>query len=318
MKKRTPSKLTVKRISTSPYFKESFAKLEKDSIEQKAEALVLPLNSSAPTDVLITNTHTIVENISLSDYSHCKLMIHPNSGYDNLHTDFVRDAPFPIVIGNPIRAHAVANYILSALFSHYSPVREERAWSKTRKWERRLLSELNVLILGEGHIGSLLKKSLSPLVANLAVYDPYQKNSTLRLENIDVLVPACSLNAKNHHMIDRDLLMALKDNFLLINAARGNLVKTTDLIDVLKMRPDAFAVLDVFEKEPADFSQFSDLKNIRLSSHIAGVYADIDNVTASFVAKVIFDFQNLEDFDFKEKYKNVFLKNRLVNGDFLI
>lgn len=317
MKKRMPSKLTVKRISTSPYFKESFAKLEKESIETKAEAEMLPFNSELPADILITNTHTIVENISTSDYNQCKLIIHPNSGHDNFSVDFVKKAPFPIVIGNPIRANAVTNFILSALFSHFSPIPKETVWSKTRKWDRRLLSELNVLILGLGHIGSLLKESLTPLVGSLSVYDPYRENTTLNLTNIDVVIPVCSLNKKNHSLINRKFLMELNENFLLINASRGSLVKTDDLIEVLKLRPNAYAVLDVFEKEPADFNIFADVKNIQLSSHIAGVYSNIDNETALFVASVVSDFQNLEDDSFKEKYNHVLLKNRL-RDDFII
>ncbi len=312
-----PSKLTVKRISTSPYFKESFAKLEKDAIETKAEAEMLPFNSDLPADILITNTHTIVENISTSDYNHCKLMIHPNSGHDNFSADFVSKASFPIIIGNPIRAHAVTNFILSALLSHFSPIPRETTWSKTRKWERRLLSELNVLLIGMGHIGGLLKESLTPLVGSLSIYDPYLKNTTLDLSNIDVVIPVCSLNKKNHSFINRKFLMELNEDFLLINASRGSLVKTDDLIEVLKLRPNAYAILDVFEKEPADFNQFKDLTNIQLSSHIAGVYSNIDNETATFVASVISDFQQLKEESFKEKYKRVLLKNRL-RDDFII
>lgn len=318
MKKRTPSKLTVKRISTSPYFKESFAQLEKETIETGSLAEVFPLNSNLPTDVLITNTHTIVDQINSADYAHCKLMIHPNSGYDNLTASFVRAAPFPIVIGSTIRAQAVTNFILSALFSHYSPLTHASVWDEGRKWPRRLLSEVNVLILGEGHIGSLLKNSLTPLVKNLSVYDPYKYNHALNLTNIDVVIPACSLNKKNDSLINRNFLMQLNEDFLLINAARGPLVNTAELLSVLNQRKNAFAFLDVFEKEPADFSKFSSVKNIHLSSHIAGVYSAIDSVTAHFVAGVISDFQSSEESDFNLKYKNLLLKNRLRENDFLI
>ena len=140
---------------------------------------------------------------------------------------------------------------------------------------------------------------------------------TLDLKGIDVVIPTCSLNKKNHSMINRDFLMKLNDDFLLINAARGGLVKTADLIAVLGERKKAFAVLDVFEKEPADFREFESIKNVKLSSHIAGVFAEIDNATVSFEANVIVDFQNLEESDFREKYKNMLLKNRL-REDFLI
>jgi D-3-phosphoglycerate dehydrogenase len=279
---------------------------------------MLPFNSSTPTDILITNTHTNIEQISDGDKAHCQLMIHPNSGYDNLTAELVASVDFPIVIGNPIRAQAVTNFILSALLSHYSPVPHVTSWDKTRKWPRLLLAELNILVIGMGHIGSLLKNSLIPLANTVNVYDPYQHHTDLDLKNIDVVIPACSLNVKNLHMINREFLLQLKDDFLLINAARGDLVNTEELIEVLKLRPRAFAILDVFEKEPCDFSLFSSLTNISLSSHIAGVYANIDQVTANFVARVIADFSELSPEEFDQLYESMLLKNRLHADGFLI
>lgn len=314
MKKRLLSNFKVKRISTSPYFKESFAQLEKSTIEKKADAIVLPLNSPESAEVLISNTHTVTSKISPSDKTHCRLMIHPNSGYDNLEASFVSSVTFPIVIGNPIRAQAVANFILSALFSHYSKIPTEKNWDEKRSWKRKLLSELKILILGKGHIGSLLEKSLSPLAKSVHIYDPYKGSELFESKNIDVVIPACSLNTKNWGMINRDFLLNLNSDFLLINAARGQLVVTEDLISVLKMRPHAFAYLDVFENEPADFSLFNDVPNVHLTSHTAGVYSSIDEATAEYVATVIDDFQTMDQSLFHEKYKSVLLSSRLQNG----
>jgi D-3-phosphoglycerate dehydrogenase len=315
MKKRPLSNLAVKRISTSPYFKESFARLEKEAILSIAHGTqVLPLNSALPADILITNTHTVTEKIDQFDLLRCQLLIHPNSGYDNLGAAFVEKAPFPIIVGNPIRAQAVTNFILSALFSHHSALPSHKSWDDARKWDRALLSERSVLILGKGHIGSLLYKSLSPLAGVLQVYDPYQGPTELNLEGVDVVIAACSLNSENYHLINKEFLNQLKEDFLLINAARGQLINTDDLISVLKVRPKAFAYLDVFEEEPADFTIFNSLSNIALSSHIAGVYSGIDSVTARYVATVIGDFQTMDEKQFKEKYKSVLLQNRLKNG----
>lgn len=306
--------LTVKRISTSPYFKESFARLEKETIETKADAQVLPLNSPAPADILISNTHTETKNISTADLSRCQLMIHPNSGYDNLGADFIARVDFPVITGNPIRAQAVTNFILSALMSHYSPLPKQKSWDEGRKWPRKLLSELSVLILGRGHIGTLLEKSLSSLVGKLQVYDPYQGLNELSPAGVNVVIPACSLNEKNRHLINAGFLSQLSPDFLLINAARGQLVKTDDLMATLERQKEAFAYLDVFEEEPADFSIFKNLSNVSLSSHVAGVYSGIDAVTACFVAEVVYDFQTMEENLFREKYKSVLLQNRLQNG----
>ncbi len=320
MKKRPLSNIIVKRISTSPYFKESFARLEKETIESKADVTtqitVLPLNSPDPADILITNTHTIPSKISAADLERCQLMVHPNSGYDNLASEasFVSKVRFPVIVGNPIRAQAVTNFILSSLFSHYSSVPSQQIWDEGRKWNRKLLSELSIVILGQGHIGSLLHKSLTPLAGRLQIYDPYQGLNQLDLNGVDVVIPACSLNEKNVHMINRSFLSQLNDDFLLINAARGPLVKTDDLIAVLTERPEAYAILDVFENEPADFTVFKNLKNISLSSHVAGVYSGIDQTTANYVAAVVYDFSKMDEKDFREKYKSVMLNDRFQNG----
>ncbi|MFA6235895.1 MAG: NAD(P)-dependent oxidoreductase [Bacteriovorax sp.] len=318
MKKGTQSKLTVKRLSTSPYFAHDFAAIEKNKIETLTASVMLPLGSTLSGDILITNTQTIVTEIKKEDLLACRLILHPNSGYDNFPMDFIKAAPFPIVIGNPIRAQAVANYILSALFSHYSSIPCTRQWDKSRKWPRKLLSELNILILGQGHIGTLLKDSLSSLAKNVRVYDPFLGYKELNCKNIDVVIPACGLNQSNHHFINKKFLSELNPDFLLINAARGGLVHTEELIEVLKQKTSAFAVLDVFEEEPIDYSKFKDLKNISMSSHIAGVYNNIDAATADFEALVINDWENLDKSTFEAKYKTMILKNRISSDGFLI
>lgn len=319
MKKGTLSNLTVKRINSSPYFSPHFLKLEKETITGMTGAEVLPLDSQRPASILITNTHTDLSALGPDQLNLCELIIHPNSGYDNFSAEFISQNDFPVVIGNPIRAHAVANFILSALFSHYSPLPEDRSWNVSRKWPRKLLAELNVLILGMGHIGSLISSGLGPLVKNIHIYDPYLGRTELDFNNVDVLIPVCSLNEKNHHFINRERLLLLNEDFLLINAARGDLINTSDLLSVLKMRPDAYAFLDVFEKEPADFSEFYNIvQNISLSSHIAGVYKNIDTHTVNFEARVIFDFINLNKSEFEQNYRNTILKNRLHPDHFLI
>lgn len=279
---------------------------------------MLAKNSGIIADILITNTHTDVSQISKDQLEACRLMIHPNSGYDNLTAEFIKQADFPVVIGNPIRAQAVVNYILSALYSHYSPIPNESRWNESRKWPRKLLSELSILILGQGHIGTLLSACLTNLAASVHIFDPYKGFNTLSLKNIDVVIPACGLNKFNHHLINNEFLSQLNRDFLLINAARGGLVNTQDLLGILKARPEAFAILDVFEKEPAELSVFSDIKNIKVSSHIAGVYKNIGSATANFEAEVINDFRVLDLPNFEKKYSSMILKNRLSPDGFLI
>ena len=130
------------------------------------------------------------------------------------------------------------------------------------------------------------------------------------LANIDVLILACNLNATNYHIVNRERLLKLNEDFLLINAARGDLVNTAELLSVLGIRKSAFAVLDVFENEPADFNEFKNIPNLKLTSHIAGVYKNIDQATVEFEAQVIYDFINLDIKIFENKYKKMILNFR--------
>jgi D-3-phosphoglycerate dehydrogenase len=309
MKNNQASRLTAKRTSTSPYFSPTFNQLEQESLNQYID--MLPSDSGVLSDILITNTHTNFDLLSGEQVDNLKLIIHPNSGYDNFPVDFVKGSKAPIVIGSTIRAQAVAQYILSALFSHFASVPTHTKWDVERKWPRKLISDLKITIVGFGHIGKILHTTLAPMVKELNVYDPFENLTQLNNKNSDVVILACGLNSKSRHIIDKNFLNAMKDTALIINAARGELIKTHDLVNFLKANDEAYAVLDVFEKEPNNFTDFADLTNIKLTSHIAGVYKNIDLHTIAFETEVVSDFLELTSFDFNNKYQKMILQNKL-------
>lgn len=309
MKNSQDSKLTVKRISTSPYFSPTFNQLEQVSLNEYVD--MLPSDSGVLSDILITNTHTNFDLLSGEQVDNLKLIIHPNSGYDNFPIDFVKGSKAPIVIGSTIRAQAVAQYILSALFSHFTSIPTHTKWDVERKWPRKLISDLKITIIGFGHIGKILHTTLAPMVKELSVYDPFENLTHLNNKNSDVVILACGLNPKSRHLIDKNFLNAMKDTALIINAARGELIKTHDLVNFLKANDEAYAILDVFEKEPNNFTDFVDLTNIKLTSHIAGVYKNIDLHTIAFETDVVKDFLELTGFDFNNKYQKMILQNKL-------
>ena len=309
MKNNVRTKLTVKRTSTSPYFSPGFNDLEIDTLNPYLD--IFPSDSEVVTDILITNTHTNFDLLSHEQVENLKLVIHPNSGYDNFPIDFVKGLKAPIIIGSSIRAEAVSQYILSALFNHYSPISHHTQWDEKRKWPRKLLSDLKITIIGYGHIGKILHATLSPIVNDISIYDPFQNFTQLDNKNSDVVILACGLNSKSRYIVDKNFLNAIKESALIINAARGELIKSKDLINFLKANEEAYAVLDVFEKEPNNFLDFTGLLNIKLTSHIAGVYKNIDLHTINFEKTVVKDFLELTHFDFKNKYQKMILQNKL-------
>ncbi len=307
--KKWDTKLTAKRTSTSPYFSPEFNQKEIETLAPFID--LLPPEADQLTDILITNTHTNFDRLSFEQIQKLKLILHPNSGYDNIPVDFVKGSAAPIIVGSTIRSQAVSQYILSALFHHFSPLPTSNTWDWDRKWKRRLLSDLKICLIGHGHIGKILSSALAPIARELTIYDPFENKTQLDMKQADVVILACGLNSKSRFIIDKNFLNQVSEKVLLINAARGELIKTRDLINFLDANSEAYAVLDVFEKEPNNFSDFSHLKNVRLTSHIAGVFKNIDSHTIDFELEVIRDFSSMTEFDFKNKYQKMILQNRL-------
>lgn len=249
---------------------------------------------------LITNTHTKPEKLPKSALQNTVLLIHPNSGHDNFSDDFLANAGFPVVVGNCVRANAVAEYVLSCLFHHFTPVPNHAYWSETREWDRKLLRDQTVLILGMGRVGKLLFQALTPLCANVEGVDPFVQGpfnpgarQNLNLESLaqtNILIVAASLTPSSRRLIDKDALKRLPSDALLINAARGEIVNEKDLADWLKRSPKARAWLDVFEKEPFAPGHLGELANLNKTSHIAGVYKGLNKDIVTFEKDIIEDF----------------------------
>lgn len=315
---------TVKRLNISPYQDSEYSELERQVVS-KLRLPYLSWKEKADPAVsnsflLISNTHTNweLQNKQLLDKT--KLIIHPNSGYDNFSLNFLRQIECPVILGNPIRAHAVTNYILASLFEHFSKIPQKHSWDQERSWKRSLLFEKNILIIGYGHIGKLLEKSLTPLCKNVFIHDPYEdKNLNLNdyAKMSDIVIPVAGLNRTSKHLIGKEFLHFLPENFLLINGARGGLVDTNALFKVLRERPLSFAYLDVFEEEPFDFRSVDHLKNICLSSHIAGCFKELDQFILNFVSETLHDFKKLSMPEFLNKYDDLLLQNKIIGNDLI-
>jgi D-3-phosphoglycerate dehydrogenase / 2-oxoglutarate reductase len=304
----------LKRLALSPYHQEGFreqeiAMLRELGIEAQRDT------EAHDTDFYITNTQINFNLDKIDDFNNfTKLMIHPNSGHDNFTVEFVASAKFPIIVGNKIRAKAVSEYILACLFQHITKLQAHQEWVAGRTWDRPLIADKHIMVLGHGNIGKILAATLRPLTSNITLIDPFKikESKTEKINKAyDVVLLACSLNKTSENIINQQFLTNCSTDLLLINGARGKLVDQQALMIFLKKNPRSFAYLDVFENEPANFNNFSQLHNIQLSSHIAGVSQFLDKAMLNFEKEVLNDFLNLNYQDFMENYQHDLLQNRI-------
>jgi len=87
----------------------------------------------------------------------------------------------------------------------------------------------------------------------------------------DVVSLHAPLLEETKNMITKELLATMKQGATFINTARGKLINEKELVEVLRARPDLFALLDVTAPEPPEKgSPLFTLPNVVLTPHIAG------------------------------------------------
>lgn len=321
----------VYRINSSSYQDRAFFSKEKEELESIPGVSYITSLTQIKEDlpfILISNTHTNPEDLSQNLLDNTSLWIHPNSGYDNLSQSFVANSKFPVIVGNPIRANAVSEYILGALFTEFTTIKNHPYWSEDRKWNRSLLRDQNVLVIGMGMIGTMVYQSLTPLCKSVVAFDPYSENkfsnSSIKRElnesiikNKNVVIIAASLTSTSRNLIDSEFLKHLPQDALIINSARGEIIIEEDLIEWLQKNRKAKAYLDVFQKEPFPPGFMTDVRNVVKTSHIAGVHQGLGDDIIKFEKDIIADFcEHLERKDlesFKVKRGSMILTENSIN-----
>jgi D-3-phosphoglycerate dehydrogenase len=287
------------RIDFSSYFAPDYAQKERALLCNIAGIdYINAISQIKPEQEIIwlTSSNSRLEGEILNFLPQIKLIIHANSGHDNLDLDLISSRQIPIIFGNSIRAQAVAEYHLSCFFKHFTNLPLVTKWDPHRNYKRDLLETKNALILGLGHIGKILQAVLTSLGLNIHVIDPLYSKLTfndLNLNSIDALFICCDLNPTSEGLVHFENLKKIKPDGLIVNAARGKIIYQKDLIKWLKLNPMASAYLDVFEQEPSDFKCFELVNNCYFSSHVAGVHNNLERDMIDFIYQAINNFLRL-------------------------
>lgn len=181
------------------------------------------------------------------------------------------------------------------------------------QWPRTRLmgNETGGKTLGLIGFGAIARETAGRAIAlgmEVIAYDPFLKaedpawNGVKKVEfeallqTADAVSLHVPLTAETKHLIDEQALEMMKDDALLINAARGGVVDDMALVSALRQGRLGGAALDVHETEPMTAQsgqKMKGLKNLILTPHIAGVTIESNIRVSALTARNI--RQALED-----------------------
>ncbi len=160
------------------------------------------------------------------------------------------------------------------------------------------LSRKTVGIVGTGMIGRQLAKMLNGFDVNLLGYSRSENVESKKLgikytslENLfkksDFISLHVPLNDTTNGMIDKYLISIMKEDAILINCSRGNVIDSDALVDALNSDKIRGAGIDVYEVEPPlpIENKYKGTKNLYMTPHIG--FATVESLERR--AKIVFE-----------------------------
>lgn len=167
-------------------------------------------------------------------------------------------------------------------------------------------------IIGYGNMGGAFAKKLSGFEAEVIAYDKYKTNYSdqyaraVTIEELQNTADIISLHVpqtpETIAMVNDDFLKQCKKNIIIINTARGKVVKTDDLVAHMKSGHVVGAAIDVIEYESFNFQDFltddmpeaftylANSDRAILTPHIAGWTVESKIKLSSVLAQKIADY----------------------------
>ncbi len=223
-------------------------------------------------DALVTRTRTKC-NIDLLDGSNVKMIATATIGFDHIDTNYCEENGIEWTNAPGCNSGSVKQYIASVLATLAS--------KKNFQFKDKTIG-----IIGVGNVGSKVKDLAEALGMRILLNDPprEEREGSDIFVDIEVIQKEADIITfhvplqhsgvfKTFHLGDENFFKACKNEVVIINSSRGEVIDNNALLDVIKDGEIGEAVLDVWENEPGINLELLE-KAIIVTPHIAGYSVD--------------------------------------------
>ena len=240
---------------------------------------------------------------TLKQLENLKFIATRSTGFDHIDLDYCKEKEILVSNVPAYGSHTVAEYTFALLlclirkvYNSYHRIRESGSFSLEGLRGEELFGK-TIGIIGTGRIGTEVIKIAKGFSMNVIAYDKYPKEELTEqlgfkyvsfeelLSQSDIITLHVPYNKETHHLLNKDNLLKTKKGVYIINTARGGIIETQALYQVLKKGQIAGAALDVLEEEgdlKEEQRMLLEEENIppeKLKTLLANhIFIDLDNV----------------------------------------
>ena len=195
-----------------------------------------------------------------------RVIARTGAGYDNVDVVAATRAGIPIVYAPEVGSQPIAEGTVALILAAAKRLRELSDIVHSTEWESRYevvgldLEGACVGVVGLGAIGSRVAALCRALGMVVIAHDPAAGTAPRAVELVplaelveraDVITLHCTLTERTRGLVDGPLLSRVKPGAVLVNAARGEIVESEDVLaDALVSGRLSAVALDVHPSEP--------------------------------------------------------------------
>jgi D-3-phosphoglycerate dehydrogenase len=262
---------------------------------------------------IIVRSRTKLTAEILNEAKNLKVIGRAGAGVDNIDVNKASQMGIEVLNTPEAPAISVAEFALGLMFAltRYISVADKTMhkgeWNKNQYLGYTLYGK-KLGLVGFGNIGKELAKRANALGMHVGIYSRFSAGpkaieeakkmgcfiySSLEdlLKDVDIISLHLPATSKTENIINKETIHLMKENAIIINTARGQLIDEKALLVALKEKRIGGAALDVYKKEPLqDDSLWKFEENLILTPHIASQSIENQLQAATIIAEKIVKF----------------------------
>jgi len=223
-----------------------------------------------------------------------KFIARSGAGMDLVDVEFAESKNIALLNAPEGNRDAVAEHTLGLVLNLINKIRNADNQVRNKIWDREGNRGIELMhrtfgIIGFGHMGEAVSKRLSGFGCKIIAYDKYKKgfgNNYVEevslqafFNRADIVSFHVPLTPETRFYVNDSFIERFKNNIILLNTARGEIMPLNSLVKYLKLGKILAAGLDVLENEKMAkltdeqnklMAELFALDNVLFTPHVAG------------------------------------------------